>query len=160
MLVVMPSHWAIEVEIKVSFSDIKADLHKRHTHWHKLIRQTYFAIPKDLADRPEVLAAIPEKFGVLAVDDMDYTTCVRAATINPQAVKLSDKQYAQVMRLATIRVWSLTRKNLELKNCLDDTYARLKELQEWKSTHTAEKTTNEISNDVKKNILNASAIST
>jgi hypothetical protein len=120
VLVVMPSRWAIEVEIKVSFSDIKADLHKRHSHWNKLIRQTYFAIPRELAVREEVLEAIPSMFGVLSVDDTSHITCIRAAALNKQAVKLTEEQVRTVMRMATLRVWSLTSKNRRLKALLDE----------------------------------------
>ena len=41
LFVVRPSGYAIEVEIKVSLSDFKADFNKKHTHSSPKIREFY-----------------------------------------------------------------------------------------------------------------------
>ena len=50
LVVLRPSGYAVEVEIKVNASDIKADLKKRHQHDSKLFRELWFAVPEELAD--------------------------------------------------------------------------------------------------------------
>ena len=68
LLVVYPSRWMSEVEIKVTAQDIKADKKKRK--WGRIpdsrIRHFWFAVPENLKDHPD----IPEHAGVIAVKDL------------------------------------------------------------------------------------------
>ena len=108
IFIVRPSGWGDEVEIKVSASDIRADLHKRHGHIHPLISRTWFAVPRGIAT-----ADIPEHFGILEVwqtTDHGLQTWVKEIRVPKRdkfARKLSEAQIAQVCRLATMRIWTL-----------------------------------------------------
>ena len=115
VLVVRPSGYAIEVEIKISASDIKADLKKRHAHNNNLIKMTYFAVPSKLAENTD----IPVRFGVLSIDDNDdahFLKTVRAATANKSAKKLSPEQILKVYALASMRIWSLKKSLISSQN--------------------------------------------
>jgi len=81
LLIVRPSGFAIEVEIKTTASDIKADLKKKHQHISKRIKQTWFAVPEKLQDN----ADIPLHFGVLGVAE-DKIKTVRVAKVNADVV--------------------------------------------------------------------------
>lgn len=117
LLVVRPTGYAIEVEIKVVASDIRADLTKdRHLSGrkHKMLKQRWFAVPESLADNPD----IPKDCGILSVAESGPTlihrvTTIRAAANNPRAVKLTDAQLITLCRLAALRIWSLKRHRLQ-----------------------------------------------
>lgn len=120
LAIVRPSGWLVEVEIKITASDIKADLRKRHwrlnmqqkdkpTHWHKYIKQSWFAVPHDVGNQE----LIPEYCGILQVQSSHIhpgefevrTIC--APRVNPDAVKLTPEQISTVLRLGTMRIWTL-----------------------------------------------------
>jgi hypothetical protein len=65
MVVLRPSGFAVEVEIKVTASDIKADLKKKHQHNSLLFRELWFAVPEHLAGNEN----IPQHAGILSVKD-------------------------------------------------------------------------------------------
>jgi len=68
LLVVSPAGYITEVEIKISKSDIRADLKKRHKHFDTRIKRLFFAIPYNLQDYADL---IPEHAGILAIDDRE-----------------------------------------------------------------------------------------
>ena len=121
-MIVRPSGYCVEVEIKVSAADIKRDRLKHHQHRHRLLRQSWFAVPESLSQHPD----IPEAAGVIAVTENEhgqkYCTTVRAGAINKDAVKLSDKQVRDLGRLAAMRIWTL-------KAALNDRCRELSELK-------------------------------
>lgn len=64
MLVLRPSGYCDEIEIKVTAADIKADAKKRNSHWDdKRILRVWFAVPHTLAVNPN----IPADAGILSV---------------------------------------------------------------------------------------------
>jgi hypothetical protein len=109
LLIVRPSGYCIEVEIKVSGSDIKADTRKGHLHNSNLLRQLWFAVPERLATHSD----IPAKAGILSISgDGSYgkelrVTTLRAPRLNPTARKLSNDELNTVGRLAAMRIWTL-----------------------------------------------------
>lgn len=116
LLVIRPSGFAIEVEIKTSKSDIKADLSKQHTHWNRLIKQTWFGVPEMM----EACEYIPDYAGVLSVRKWTndngclryYVKVLRSAKNNPNAVKLNAEQINTVLHCGCMRIWSLKEYNL------------------------------------------------
>lgn len=71
LLVLTNNNHVWEVEIKVSKSDLKADLKKRHGHYSNKIRRLYFAVPKELQE--DALLLIPERAGLFVVHmDEDF----------------------------------------------------------------------------------------
>jgi hypothetical protein len=104
LFVLTKSGFAYEVEIKVSRSDIKADLKKPYGHDSRLLRKLYFAIPEKLTGSIDL---IPERAGVLTVSNTGHVEKLREAKPYPQAVRLSPEQQFKVAKLGTMRVWAL-----------------------------------------------------
>lgn len=105
LLVMSMQGWCREIEIKVSGSDITADLHKRHGHKSRLVRQLYFAVPDKLAEHPD----LPVTAGLIVVTS-GFAKIVREAPVNKSAVKLDPSQMKKVLHLAAMRIWSLKSK--------------------------------------------------
>jgi len=109
ILIVSPVGWAMEIEIKVSLSDLKADRHKRHLHGSPKLRQLYFAVPETLEG--QAIELIPERAGLIVIrDDPKYRYRVdiaKAAGINSMARKLTPAEITKLGHLAAMRIWSL-----------------------------------------------------
>lgn len=107
LVVLRPSGWAIEVEIKVSASDIKADLKKRRSHDSNLFRELYFAVPDALSEHPD----IPEHAGILAVywhrPGWLRVKALRRASLRKTATKWKPETRQRLCELAAMRIWSL-----------------------------------------------------
>ena len=121
LLVLRPSGWAEEVELKVSRSDLKRDSLKHHGRGHRAsdkVHKLWFAVPQALADDP----SIPAHAGILSAR---YTPqgwvieTVRAPTCNRHAHKLTATEIHQLMRLGMFRIWTLKQKLLLKQSCLD-----------------------------------------
>ena len=134
LLVLRPSKWAEEVELKISKADLKRDQEKNGGAGHrvsKLIHKLWFAVPEELADMPE----IPAHAGIIkAVFDpaRHYwrTVTVRAPMLIKGTRKLTDDEIYQLMRLGMFRVWSLKQKQLECRSSLDAAWQRARELED------------------------------
>lgn len=103
VVVLRPSDYGIEIEIKVSSADIKADLKKRYQHDSNLFKELWFAVPSDLAKHPD----IPGRAGILGVDDKKRVTVVRKPVRNMLAKKWTAEQRLKLLHLASMRTWSL-----------------------------------------------------
>ena len=108
MVVLRKSGYAIEVEIKVTSQDIKADLKKRHHHDSNLFRELWFAVPAKLADHPD----IPSRAGIISLEWHPYRgeyMCVRTrgAKANTKATRWTDAIKAKLTRLGCMRTWGL-----------------------------------------------------
>lgn len=125
LLILRPSGMAVEVEIKISVSDLKKDATKRHGHQSDKISELYFAVPDKLIP---YIALIPERAGIILISSYTYhhwlkgvrTTfkgeIVKRPTSNPNAVKWSEKQRMNLGRLGCMRIWSLKRSLIEAKH--------------------------------------------
>ena len=125
MLVVTPTGYATEVEIKISASDLKADAKKHHRHASDMIKLFYFAIPESLTP---YIQHIHERAGIMIIKrrlafhwdymsdkkicdgEKDYCEIIRAPRVNSAAKKWEAKDRLALMRLSTMRIWSLKRK--------------------------------------------------
>lgn len=119
MLIVSPTGYATEVEIKVTKSDLKADKNKRHQHDSIRIQKLYFAVPAILKD--DALEIIPQKAGLIIVKanqeihlprnriyEIGITAeIVKSSIINKDAGKLCEKELIKLGHLAAMRIWSL-----------------------------------------------------
>jgi hypothetical protein len=112
----------IDVEVKISRADLKADAKKDKWWQRRLSQQTarpwppkvwkhYYAMPADIWDA-SLLAALPSKnSGVLLFRERRNTgvpvlvECVRRATPNNAADRLTPVQVLDVARLANLRMW-------------------------------------------------------
>lgn len=108
LLIIRPSGHAIEVEIKRSKSDLKADFNKKHQHKSKRIKQLYYAIPEELRVSCEEL--IPENAGLIIVDSDLKAFIVKEAPMNKDCRKLTDNEIATVCRLGCMRIWGLKKR--------------------------------------------------
>lgn len=113
LLIVRKSGYAIEVEIKISIADLKADFNKTHGHRSTKIKYLYYAIPEKLKEK--ALPLIPENAGLFIIkEESNYVICVKPAIQNKSARKLSVEEIEQLGRLATMRIWNLKRTNHSL----------------------------------------------
>lgn len=124
----------IDVEVKISRSDLKADA-KKDKWWHRYgwdwkernyatetplefprkVWKHYYAMPKEIW-KPELIDCLPsESSGVLLLErgkwDMPvFIKCIRRAKPNRQAEKLKPEQAIDIARLANLRMWQAYKK--------------------------------------------------
>ena len=115
--------YAKEVEIKISKSDLKRDLLKKHNHDQNrnLIRELWFAMPKRLVGNENF---VPTRAGILYVNSTGNVEIFRKPQINKSARKWSEKEALKLARLGTIRVWNMK----EIVNRMIASRAKEKEL--------------------------------
>jgi len=113
LVVMRSSGYLIEVEIKISKSDLIADLKKPHMHQSNMIKMLYFAMPEKLLPAIE---HVPERAGILIVSKTGYVRLLREAAENRSATKLSGEDMFQLARLGALRIWRLEQKLLEAKH--------------------------------------------
>ena len=124
LMVVTPSGWATEIEIKVSVSDLKADQKKIHGHHSNRIKSLYFAVPEKLQD--VALTLIPVRAGLFIVrpdlEPYEYnkTEIVKTPITNKTARKITDAERCTLNELATMRIWSLKKHLYESQRRRDD----------------------------------------
>ena len=111
LLVIRKSGYGIEVEIKVSKSDLKADAKKGHNHNDRLDRlsELYFAIPDYMKDCIEF---IPERAGILILSkyyDGLSLSILRKPIVNKNRRKFNDDEMLKIAHLGTMRIWNLKR---------------------------------------------------
>ncbi len=127
LVILRPSGWLMEVEIKTSASDIKRDLLKQaphrsrrwlttnknesNFHWGPLIQRCYFAVPESLATDPN----IPDYCGIISISDWQCKI-VKPAPLNKNSRKLNDAEIKKLLRLATMRTWTLKTALQRLRN--------------------------------------------
>lgn len=146
LLVVPPCLRVVDVEIKISRADLKADA-KKDRWWRRPdfkhgppqpvdyprhVWKSYFAIPVDVW-RQEWLADVRPLSGVLVVSDSKgrhglngyaYGTveCLRRATPNKAAKALGPHEIREIARLASLRMWDAYR---DLDRARDDHARRI-----------------------------------
>jgi hypothetical protein len=107
LVVLRPSGWAIEIEIKCSAADIRADLKKRRQHDSPLFRELYFAVPDFLAEN----ASIPAHAGILSIYEYKpgwmKATKTRDPVVRKTAHKWRPETRQKLYELAAMRTWSL-----------------------------------------------------
>lgn len=117
MFLVSKSNYCYEVEIKISKSDFLKDLEKKHGHKSDYIKDFYYAMPITLYEKVKDL--IPERAGII-VCEYRYgnvrAKIIRESTSNTRAKKISVEDELKILRLATMRIWSLKEKINKLKN--------------------------------------------
>lgn len=112
---------AVEVEIKRSVADLKADFKKRHQHIDKQHRITefYYAIPFELLDK--CIGIIPEEAGIITCRTyLNYKKIEsvsahieRKSTRIKGARKLTIEEQLKVAKLGCMRIWTLKKKLIE-----------------------------------------------
>jgi len=121
LMIVTPAHYAYEVEIKISISDLKAEKRKKPwAHHDKRIKGLYFAVPDDLKE--QAIPLIDKDAGLLAVERYYYKgasglkcNILRKPTINNNARKLNDGEINRLYELCAMRVWNLKETAMKLR---------------------------------------------
>lgn len=109
LLCVSPAGYATEVELKISRSDIKADMGKMHGHRSKLIRRFFFGVPVALVD----CEYLPLDAGIIAVDfnrGRHGVKIVRPPRVNKDSRKLTPAEIDKIRHLGCMRIWGLKKK--------------------------------------------------
>jgi len=105
MLIVRPSGYAVEVEIKRTRSDFLADFKKRHTHNDKRIKALYYAFPEELYEKCK--DDVPDGAGILAIykGKADFAFChLKKAAINNESRPMTLEEMFTIAKLGTMRI--------------------------------------------------------
>jgi hypothetical protein len=122
----------IDIEVKISRADLKADAKKDKWwqrfgyHWNDRanppvarlhppkVWKHYYALPKEIW-KPDLLDSLPNRAsGVLLLDQGGYprpvghamrVDCIRRATPNKDAYRLTAENVIDIARLANLRMW-------------------------------------------------------
>lgn len=127
LLVVRKSGIAVEVEIKISVQDLKADFKKSHHHIEKQNRITefYYAMPKDIYEK--CIDIIPKSAGIIICERyINYkkesavkATLLRKSTRIKGSRKLTSEEQFKVAKLGCMRIFSLKEKIVKSKTKQD-----------------------------------------
>lgn len=128
LLICTKAGYLIEVEIKISRSDLKADQKKKHKHNRSSVKEFYFAIPstmeKDINLIPEdagIILVYPEEEGYWAnyyhppIFIRTKPKLLREAVINKNAKPIDINEKYKLARLGALRIWKLKKKILKLQ---------------------------------------------
>lgn len=127
----------VDIEIKISRADLKADMAKdkwyrrrpwsqrhkdrRRMPWPEKVWKHYYAMPKEIWT-PDLEAHIPEQSGVILVSHLQglqrragtepkaYAEVKRRAVPNKDAKPISQADVFNLARLENLRYWALVRK--------------------------------------------------
>jgi len=135
ILVVTNKRRLVEIEVKVSLSDFKADAKKRiwaarDSGWCAMPYQFYYAIPDYLVEK--ILPLVRKDCGVLSVKyRRDFFSksvmCNRRAPINKKSKKLSLTRATKMAYNQTGTLCSLMEKNYKLTETLKEIRAKEKD---------------------------------
>lgn len=105
-----------EIEIKISISDFKADLFKKHQHIDENIRQFYYAVPYYILDKIKEL--VPENAGILVAKIFEKTNRkgeviskkwiiekIKSPKNNNLAKPIDDKKLNVIFRIGYLKYW-------------------------------------------------------
>lgn len=111
VLKVTPSGYATEYEIKVSKSDFKADIKKKHKHDSRFIKQMYYAVPFEMLDFAK--ENLPEYAGLVYVKN-NKVFCSVNAPIREYCFKWTTDEQFKLAKLGAMRIIGLKNKINEL----------------------------------------------
>jgi hypothetical protein len=104
ILKVTLSGYATEYEIKISRSDFKADLKKKHKHDSRFVKQIYYVVPFEMLNFAK--EHVPEYAGLAFVKN-GKVNYLNNAPIRKDCFKWSDKELFKLTRLGTMRIMNL-----------------------------------------------------
>jgi len=99
--------YATEYEIKISKSDFKADLKKKHNHDSKFIKQMYYVVPFEMLDFTK--DNLPEYAGLAYIKNNKLHYAINAP-IRKGCFKWTDKETFNLARLGAMRILGLKKK--------------------------------------------------
>lgn len=114
VLALSSSNYAHEIEIKISISDLKADLKKHHQHISRdnKIKCLWYAAPIEMQAAMEQF--VPEYAGIIVVYQANRlrTRIIRGAKQNMSARKFTAEEKMQLLRLGAMRYWTIVKKDV------------------------------------------------
>lgn len=115
LIMLRPTGYATEYEIKISKGDLMKDFKKEHGHQNELIKEMYYAVPMNLVS--DTLSVIDRKYGVIGIlrkgDGSLEAKEIRPA-VHQKARKWTDEEAYQLMRLNAMRLWRQKAENVKL----------------------------------------------
>jgi hypothetical protein len=115
LFIIKKSGFAVEIEIKRSINDLKADFKKKHNHKDNRIKELYYCVPEDIYDK--CVNLIPINAGIIVVNKDGngfWANIKRKAETRLNSRKLTADEQLSVARLGTMRIWSLKRNVISL----------------------------------------------
>ena len=108
LLILRPSGYAAEIEIKRSLQDLKADAKKAHAHDSKIIRELWFCVADDWP-KEEVEVLVPKRAGIVtySCDENCHILRWRYPEMNKCAQKFNEFQRYKLLHLAHMRIWKM-----------------------------------------------------
>ena len=127
LLVIRKSGYCLEIEIKVSSKDIKADLKKskwrnnnsmfgRVSYNNYIVKEFYMAVPCNLINDKN----IPEMAGIIQVEESPNkywsgVTIIRKPKIWKRARRINSLEQSKISRILGLRLWKLKSKLYEME---------------------------------------------
>jgi hypothetical protein len=111
LLIIKKSGYSIEIEIKMSKSDMLADFKKKHNHKDQRIQKLYYAFPEEIYESCKGL--VPDDCGIIEIsryNDKIYTTIRREIKSYPNTRKLSIEEQFKLTVCGVMRIWNLKEK--------------------------------------------------
>jgi hypothetical protein len=127
LLIITPNNYAYEIEIKISLSDLKADIKKWHKHNdnENRIKKLYFAIPdyllryaydvkteinlSDFKYKENDIKYIPEYAGIIIVKKLENDNCYYCERIreakNRSKYRFNTEEKFEIARFGTMKIW-------------------------------------------------------
>lgn len=123
LFIVRRSMYAIEVEIKISKSDLLKDFEKVHGHidTKNRIREFHYAMPIKLYEQCKDF--LPKDCGIIVCEkkinykkkEIVKARVIRKSKINSTARKLTEIEYLKLLRLGCLRIYSMKKTLHKLK---------------------------------------------
>ena len=119
VLGITAGRYMVEIEIKRSVSDFRADAKKDHRINRSRFlknqpRQFYYLMESRLADK--LVGEIPEWAGLMKTDERFYVEIVKQAPVNKESLPLSLKQCVRLSRMMTSHMMGYAQSNQTLKS--------------------------------------------
>lgn len=106
ILILRPSGYAAEIEIKRSMGDLKADAKKKHHHGSAMIRELWFCVSSDW-DMDKVKEQVPAQAGIITyryVDGQLGISRIKPPVINKNAKPFGEYERGRLLHLAHMRI--------------------------------------------------------
>lgn len=132
-LAVRKTGYAVEVEIKRSVADMKAEDKKKHNHESNKIVELYYCFPKDILE--QCIPLVPDHAGILYVYKTSrwVVRVERSPLRNKDARKLTDKEINKILRYSNYRIWNFKKKIVKLKNKIKEDGQQTKKVKNKKT---------------------------
>lgn len=118
LLCLSPDNKFLEVEIKISASDLRKDFKKQHGHRSKYIGRLAYAVPSSL--QTLAVELVPKSCGIIVVEWKPLAgrygaSWCRTCRHNPCTLQIPRDVLDKYFRLAAMRIWSLKQALLTAK---------------------------------------------